>query len=798
VSSTEIARSKEIFLAALALRGDDRRALIDSRCANDPGLRREIEGLLRAAEHTSTFLENPALAPHGASDDWDQPPSWMTPGAKIGRYTLLRQLGAGGMGVVFSAQQDSPRRTVALKLMRPGFVSPSLLRRFAREASVLGMLKHPGIAQVYDAGTETIAGAPVPYLAMELVEGGSLTEWARRAVSVRDRVSVVAQVCDAVAHAHQRGVIHRDLKPANVLVDASGNARVLDFGIARLVQGDEPGNTVQTAAGVILGTLAYMSPEQVSGDPSRVDVRSDVYGLGALMFDTLAGVPPIEVDGLSVHEAARRIVEREPARLGGASRELRGDLETIAAKALEKDAGRRYQSASEMAEDLRRHLRHEPILARSASAAYTIRKFARRNRAVVAGTLAVFVALVAGLVATLIQARRAHAAAETAMAINGFLQEMLRSIEPDREGKDATVREVLDSASATLDSRFPDRPVVRAALHAAIASSYQALGRYADSESHARAACDLYRETGMESTPPAIRATAELSAALLEQGRYREAIEPLREALRLADAAGLTDSPEAINVRTELAFACETDGRYDEAERLHREVVASTRRRLGESSRATILTLSNFGLFLINRERATEAETILRRAHTAAVRTLGPESDATLTTIVNLSVCYSRLGRETEAEPLIRSAVVISQKMHGPAHPDTIHHRANLAVSLTELGRLEEAELEITAALEIARRDFGIADSRTLHAVGVAARLRLAQERFEDALMLAQEQHQGCENLFGPFNRETMLAANLVAAVFRAAGNPAAAEEWRLKAREASVSEEPRAGSPTP
>ncbi len=779
MSSEALARSKEIFLAALGVRGEERLRLLEARCAGNSALRAEIESLLKASEHTDSFLESPALARGAAGDEADALPGWLAPGAKIGRYTLVRQLGAGGMGVVFAAQQDAPRRTVALKLMRPGCVGPGLLRRFTREAAVLGMLKHPGIAQVYEAGTETASGAAVPYLAMELVEGVSLTEWARRTPGLRERIGAIAQVCDAVAHAHQRGVIHRDLKPANVLVDASGAVKVLDFGIARLVEGDEPGMTVHTAAGMILGTLAYMSPEQVSGDPARVDVRSDVYSLGALMFDTLAGRTPIEVDGLSVHEAVRRIAEHEPARLGAAARELRGDLDTIAAKALEKDPARRYQSASEMGEDLRRFLRHEPILARPASAAYTVRKFARRHRAVVAGVLGVFVALVAGLATTMVQARRARAAADSATAINGFLQEMLRSVEPDRGGKDTTVREVLDHASATLDARFSDRPVVRAGLHEAIASSYLALGRFADSESHARSASDIYRDMGLEGTAPGIRAAAALASAQMEQGRYRETIEPLRGALRAADAAGLSDSAEAINVRTELAFACESEGLFEEAERLHREIVESTRRRLGGMNRATIMTESNLGLFLIDRGNLVEAEEILERARGSAVRTMGADSEAALTTTINLSVCYSRAGRPAEAEPLMRDAVKISERVLGPTHPETIHQHANLAITLTELGRLEEADGEITSAVEVARERFGLRDERTLHALGVAARLRLAQRRPEEALHLAQEQYGGCVALYGRENQLSVESANLVTKVLEDSGRPDEARAWK-------------------
>jgi WD40 repeat protein len=316
------------------------------------------------------------------------------PPPRVGGYVVGRLIGRGGMGAVYEAEQNNPRRPVALKVIRPGAASPDVVKRFAREANVLGRLHHPGIGQVYAAG---LTDDGQPYFAMELVHGPPLLAFAdQQRLDTAARIELIARVCDAVQHAHDHGIIHRDLKPANILVDEAGQPKILDFGVARATDADLH-TTAGTEIGQVIGTLAYMSPEQVEGDPAGLDRRSDVYALGVLLFQLLAGRLPYSLQGLPLAEAARVIRDRDADRLGSVNTSLRGDVDTIAAKALEKDKDRRYPTAAGLAADLRRYLAGQPITARPATAWYQFRKFARRNKAAVGGVTATFVALVAGL-----------------------------------------------------------------------------------------------------------------------------------------------------------------------------------------------------------------------------------------------------------------------------------------------------------------------------------------------------------------------------------------------------------------
>src|SRR5262245_36892375 len=304
------------------------------------------------------------------------------------------------MGAVYEAEQDRPRRPVALKVVRPGFASPALPKRLAHEAQILARLHHPGIAQIYEAG---VAEDGQPFFAMECIRGRPLDEYAnRQGLDLAARAGLVARVADAVQHAHDRGVIHRDLKPANILVDEAGQPKVLDFGVARVIDADLLTAAGLTRTGQLLGTPNYMSPEQVTGDPAAIDRRADVYALGVILFELAAHRLPYQLENRPLAEVARLILEQDPPRLGSLDPELRGDVETIVAKALEKDSARRYPSASALAADLRRWLAHEPILARPPSALYHLRKFARRHTGLVGGVAATVVALVLGLVGTIL------------------------------------------------------------------------------------------------------------------------------------------------------------------------------------------------------------------------------------------------------------------------------------------------------------------------------------------------------------------------------------------------------------
>jgi len=386
-----------------------RAAFLAEACAADGQLRAEVESLLQGATVEGAGADSPL---------WRRatPAAFMSPTAtplgvlpQIARYRIIRILGEGGMGTVYEAEQDSPRRRVALKVVRAGLSTREMLKRFERESQALGRLQHPGIAQVYEAGTADVGSASQPYFAMEFIQGAPLKEYvAANGLDLRARIELVAKICDAVQHAHDRGIVHRDIKPGNILVDRMGQPKVLDFGVARLLEA-QPSETLHTSEGQLVGTLAYMSPEQVLADPSTIDARSDVYAIGVVLYELLAGRMPYDVTGRQ-HEAVQAILEEDPGPLSTINRQFRGDVETIVAKALEKDRGRRYGSAAALASDLRRYLVNEPITARPASATYQLQKFVRRHTSLVAAVAAVFVALTAGTFVSAWQALRPRVA----------------------------------------------------------------------------------------------------------------------------------------------------------------------------------------------------------------------------------------------------------------------------------------------------------------------------------------------------------------------------------------------------
>jgi WD40 repeat protein/predicted Ser/Thr protein kinase len=403
-------RAWEVFDQLADVPAEQREAALRAACGDDAALRAEVEWLLALDDRLAPtgdqagFLESPVLRAPGptrpAPGPEPPPPEEPRLPDRLGRYRVLRLLGEGGMGAVYEAEQDGPHRRVALKVIRPGLLAAALLKRFAQEVEILGRLHHPGIAQIYEAG---VAQDGQPFFAMEFVHGLPLDEYARRqGLDVAARVGLMARVCDAVQHAHDQGVIHRDLKPANILVEEGGQPKVLDFGVARATDADLVSGTGLTRTGQLLGTPHYMSPEQVTPDPSAIDHRADVYALGVILFELLAHRLPYQLENRPLAEAARLIQEQDAPRLGSIHPELRGDVETIVAKALEKDRARRYATAADLGADLRRWLAHEPIQARPPSALYHLRKFARRHKGLVAGVLATGAALVLGLVGTIV------------------------------------------------------------------------------------------------------------------------------------------------------------------------------------------------------------------------------------------------------------------------------------------------------------------------------------------------------------------------------------------------------------
>ncbi|HEX8877552.1 MAG TPA: serine/threonine-protein kinase [Phycisphaerales bacterium] len=449
-------RVEELFLRAAEMPTADRRAFLERECAGDAETLREILSLLDHHSGEASFLDSKVapgkglLTQLGASALSEAEPL-LPADKKIGNFQVLGQLGAGGMGVVYVAQQERPKRTVALKVMRRVMADPDsaaaqrVLRRFEHEAELLGRLHHPGIAQIFEAGTYEAGGLTHPYIAMELVKGEPLLAYAaKHNMATREKLVLLERVCDAMQHAHRNGVIHRDLKPANILVDETGRPKVLDFGVARTTTNELQLTSEHTAVGQLIGTLPYMSPEQVSGDPNAVDTRSDVYALGVILYELLAGKLPYDLSSRSLPEAARIIRDEEPTKLSSVDRVFRGDVEMIVAKALEKDRARRYQSANELGDDIARYLSGQPIAVRRDSAMYVLRKQLKRYRGVVTTAVFAFLVVLSLGVFSAIQAVRASRFAMTEQAAKTEALSNLKVAETERRRANDTAASLAD------------------------------------------------------------------------------------------------------------------------------------------------------------------------------------------------------------------------------------------------------------------------------------------------------------------------------------------------------------------
>ena len=453
----------------------------------------------------------------------------------IGRYHIKRIIGHGGMGAVYEAMQEQPRRVVALKVMRTGAASRSALRRFLYESQLLARLKHPGIAQVYEAGTHVENGVRVPYFAMEYIAGArSLTEFAeQRDLSTDQRVELFMKVCDAVHHGHQKGIVHRDLKPLNILVDSEGRPKIIDFGVARATDSDMAVTTQQTDVGSLIGTLQYMSPEQVAADPHDIDTRSDVYAMGIILFELVCRTLPYDCTKCSVPEAIRVVREQSPARPSAVSAFVKRDLEVIILKAMEKDRDRRYRSAADLADDLKRYLTAEPVSARPASIAHQLKLFTKRNRTVVVAAGVVFAALMA---ATLVSAALAFKAGRDNAKLKRFTQftSVALGAGEEAETKDGAGGLSLEQAAGLVSTTFSDSPVAEARVRLTLARAHADRKQWGPSAEQAALALAAVTRPGSGDAAERVRveAAGALAFAQINNGRSDEAAAVLEPFLR--------------------------------------------------------------------------------------------------------------------------------------------------------------------------------------------------------------------------------------------------------------------------
>jgi serine/threonine protein kinase/tetratricopeptide (TPR) repeat protein len=805
---------ERLFHSALEVPFEQRGPLLRREAPSESVLREVLELLSHASDvaHLPGAPSEEEIA--GAASELGLAPM---PEA-IGNYRIQRILGRGGFGIVYLAEQTvAVRRRVALKVVKRGMDTDEVLRRFEAERQVLALLDHPGIAKLYEAG---VTGDGLPYFAMEYVPGSTLTEHCdEHRLSTEARLELFMGVCAAVQHAHEKGILHRDIKPSNILVrvrDGRAEPIVIDFGLAKALHRPFVDDGLVTRTGVFVGTPEYSSPERLRSDGFDVDTRSDVYSLGAVLYHLLAGVLPFEPQDLvrragsetrAPHDeatpaapsrrvgsgaGAAEIAARRGTEVRSLTKRLRGDLDLVTMKALDFDRGRRYASASEFAADIARHLRHEPVLAAPASAAYRSKMFVRRHRGAVGSAAALLLFLVLGLVGTasgwrqaerqLDRTREAEARARdelrVSQAIHGHLTDVLGAVNPwgGGRGRDAKVADALDLAAVRAATAFPGLPAVEGSVRRVLGENYSALGMAAEAVEQLRLALELIRGAYGETHPWTLRAKHSLATGLQAAGAYAEATALLRQVNTLHDTGDSGSAELSLSAERDLGRSLVALERFDEAGggarfgpgAVHRGrsvlrtgSLVSTRfdlaalryaegapreacELLGETYRDAVAALGEdhpetldvgiaYGGALAAVDREDEAAPLLERLLEHATRVLGPQHPLTLVAVNNLGQTYQRVDDLERAEPLLVRAVEIGSAVRGATHPVTLQARANLGLLQRRRGDLDGAEANLRASYEGACQQVG-PDSIDAAAYGMyLAYVEHDRERFDEA-----------------------------------------------------------------
>lgn len=753
----------------------ERCAMLERLRPRDPAAADALERMLEADAVHDGFLEAPTAtspAPRAAASPV---------GRRVGTFTIRRVISSGSSSAVFEAEQRLPRRIVALKVLRHSATSSAARKRFEYERQVLAHLRHPAIAAIYEAGVFRIGDAPAPYFAMEYIPAArTIVDHARSQALGRDSmIRLMIEVCDAVHHGHQRGIIHRDLKPGNILVGADGRPKVIDFGVACAVA--PAGDARHTTAGQLVGTLHYMSPEQCDARPGDLDVRSDVYALGVVLYELLCGRLPYDLAGRPLLDAARIIQSQPPIRPSLVLPSLRGDLETLLLKALAKERSDRYQSAAELGSDLQRVVEHRPILAQPPGLGRRARLFARRNRGLVAAAVLGFASLLGGALTSTWFAldkarlakqeqsarttaeelgRREAALRDEAERVIRFLQDMLASADPNSGPANRSLVEMIDNASQRVESEFAGIPAVAARLDHALGDVQLRLGRLTDAERHLARAHAWFARSAEPSVAALI--AVDQADALIQLARFDEAaalLDPAIATLRAADRGNGADFAYALKIKSNW-HSQRTE--YDAADALLIEALAVLIDEPETTQRRAKL-LAERGDLQIKRGRYADAEALLTSALEVFRAQDGPRSHHAAAIVQNLAAIRVEQGRWADAHRLILEAIDVFRERYDPDHPAIAQSLNTLGVVLQRMGRGAEAERAFRDCLAIQRRRLApnhpeIAD--LLNNLGFILKDRGAYEEaeslYDEALRIQQKAAPTPEQAFTLVNLATV------------------------------------------
>jgi len=764
----------------------------------------------------------------------------------VGPYRLLERIGSGGMGEVWLADQIQPvRRRVAIKLIKAGMDTNEVVARFQAERQALALMDHPGIAKVFEAGS-TLQGRP--YFVMEYITGTPITQYCdQHRMTVRERLELFVQVCDAVQHAHQKAIIHRDLKPSNILVsevDGKPMPRVIDFGVAKAISYGLTAEAQFTQTGAILGTPAYMSPEQASSIGVDVDTRTDVYSLGVILYELLVGARPLDFHDLALEEMLRQLREEESPRPSAKMRmrreqsgttaenrgsdapkllrQLRGDVDAIALKAVEKDRSRRYGSPSDLAADIGRYLRSEAVLAVPPSLTYRTGKFARRYRGALAAIAACVLMLILASGVSIWQSiratkqrDRADVEAATAQAVSDFLQNDLLAQASaytqwgpsSKADPDLKVRSALDRAATRVTGRFDRQPEVEAAIRDTIGQTYMELGLYQDALKQLDRAQDLQHRTLGAENPKTLRTGGRLAGAVMATGRYAEAEGLFSHVLKTQRRVLGSEHPDTLLSMSGLAYIYREQGKYPQAEALESQVFEICRRVLGPEHPSTLdgmdklaelyyrqgkypqaemlgnqvlqirrrvfglehpgttISMSDLANVYAARGKYAQAEALYSQTLEIRRRVTGPDSPYTLAAMNNVAVVYSDQGKYAQAEALDSQTLQIRRHVLGPESPETLMSMENLACNYADRRKYPQAEALFSQTLEIERRVMGIESRFTLNTLSDAVFMYQREGKYALAETYAAEVLAAWRHALGPESAVTMKAeADLVTA----------------------------------